>query len=251
MMTTSGIEARGVTVRYPHASSCALEDVSLSLPPGSMSALLGANGAGKSTLFKVLVGLMRPQRGSVRYDGLDLREALRRGMVGYVAQREGIDDSFPLSVEDVVMMGRYGYMGLSRRPADRDRRAVDVALERVGLTELRHRQVSQLSGGQSKRMFVARGIAQGARFMLLDEPFAGVDKRSESTLLTLFAELACEGTTMLVAVHDLRMAAREFDQAILLDRSVVCQGSAREVLAADHVAQAFSVDRGTAHEMVA
>ncbi len=251
MMVSSGIEVRNITLCYPQATACALQDASLSLAPGSLTALVGANGAGKSTLFKVLVGLVRPQTGSVSYDGLGVREALRRNMVGYVAQRDGIDDSFPLSVEDVVMMGRYGYMGLPRRPSDQDRRAVDAALERVDLSDLRHRQVSQLSGGQSKRMFVARGIAQGARFMLLDEPFAGVDKRSESTLAELLGELAYEGTTVLAAVHDLRMAARSFDHAVLLDRTVVCQGPAREVLAIDHVARAFYVNQDIAREMVA
>lgn len=212
---------------------------------------MGANGAGKSTLFKALVGLIRPQSGTISYDGLGVREALRHNMVGYVSQRDSIDDTFPLSVEDVIMMGRYGHMGIMRHPCGEDCRAVSSALERVGLSDLRHRQVSELSGGQSKRMFVARGIAQGARFMLLDEPFAGVDKRSEATLMTLLEELAREGTTVLVAVHDLRMAATAFDQAVLIDRTVVCQGPADEVLRADHVARAFSVDAHTAQGMVA
>lgn len=251
MMSASGIQVKKLSVRYPHAASCALKDASLSLSPGSLSALVGANGAGKSTLFKALVGLIRPQSGTISYDGLGVREALRHNMVGYVSQRDSIDDTFPLSVEDVIMMGRYGHMGIMRHPCDEDCRAVSSALERVGLSDLRHRQVSELSGGQSKRMFVARGIAQGARFMLLDEPFAGVDKRSEATLMTLLEELAREGTTVLVAVHDLRMAATAFDQAVLIDRTVVCQGPADEVLRADHVARAFSVDAHTAQGMVA
>ncbi len=251
MMSASGIQVKKLSVRYPHAASCALKDASLSLSPGSLSALVGANGAGKSTLFKALVGLIRPQSGTISYDGLGVREALRHNMVGYVSQRDSIDDTFPLSVEDVVMMGRYGHMGIMRHPCGEDCRAVSSALERVGLSDLRHRQVSELSGGQSKRMFVARGIAQGARFMLLDEPFAGVDKRSEATLMTLLEELAREGTTVLVAVHDLRMAATAFDQAVLIDRTVVCQGPADEVLRADHVARAFSVDAHTAQGMVA
>ena len=251
MMSASGIQVKKLSVRYPHATSCALKDASLSLSPGSLSALVGANGAGKSTLFKALVGLIRPQSGTISYDGLGVREALRHNMVGYVSQRDSIDDTFPLSVEDVIMMGRYGHMGIMRHPCGEDCRAVSSALERVGLSDLRHRQVSELSGGQSKRMFVARGIAQGARFMLLDEPFAGVDKRSEATLMTLLEELAREGTTVLVAVHDLRMAATAFDQAVLIDRTVVCQGPADEVLRADHVARAFSVDAHTAQGMVA
>ncbi len=251
MMGASGIQVKKLSVRYPHAASCALKYASLSLSPGSLSALVGANGAGKSTLFKALVGLIRPQSGTISYDGLGVREALRHNMVGYVSQRDSIDDTFPLSVEDVIMMGRYGHMGIMRHPCGEDCRAVSSALERVGLSDLRHRQVSELSGGQSKRMFVARGIAQGARFMLLDEPFAGVDKRSEATLMTLLEELAREGTTVLVAVHDLRMAATAFDQAVLIDRTVVCQGPADEVLRADHVARAFSVDAHTAQGMVA
>ena len=137
MMSASGIQVKKLSVRYPHAASCALKDASLSLSPGSLSALVGANGAGKSTLFKALVGLIRPQSGTISYDGLGVREALRHNMVGYVSQRDSIDDTFPLSVEDVIMMGRYGHMGIMRHPCGEDCRAVSSALERVGLSDLR------------------------------------------------------------------------------------------------------------------
>ena len=239
-----------VSVTYPNGHQ-ALRDVSFSLQGLTVCALVGVNGSGKSTLFNTIMGIIRPQTGAVRVNGLPVAQAMRQNGIAYVPQSENIDWHFPILVKDVVMLGRYGHMGIMRHPCGEDCRAVSSALERVGLSDLRHRQVSELSGGQSKRMFVARGIAQGARFMLLDEPFAGVDKRSEATLMTLLEELAREGTTVLVAVHDLRMAATAFDQAVLIDRTVVCQGPADEVLRADHVAQAFSVDAHTAQGMVA
>lgn len=250
-MSEEALRVHALTVRYPQRETCALKDVSLSLHPGTLCALVGANGAGKSTLLKAMVGMLRPVHGSVSYGGRGLHDALRKGVVSYVSQLDGTDGRFPLSVEDVVMMGRYGRMNLMRHPAEVDRDAVEEALRRTGLVELRHRQVSELSGGQSKRMFVARGIAQGARVLLMDEPFAGVDKHSEAVLLTLMEELAGEGAALLVSVHDLHMAAHSFGNVILLDRCVIGQGSAREVLKPQLIARAFGMDASEAQRSVA
>ncbi|OFK24857.1 metal ABC transporter ATP-binding protein [Olsenella sp. HMSC062G07] len=250
----SGAPAIGVddvSYRYAGSREWALRGVSLQLAPGSLCALVGANGAGKSTLFKLLVGQLTPQRGRVSYDGRDVNAVLGRGLVGYVPQRDATSASFPLCVEDVAMMGRYALMGLTRTPRDADRRAVEEALRRCDLWELRQRQVGELSGGQAKRMFVARGIAQGARHLLLDEPFAGVDKRSEATIAGLLRELAQDGVCVLAAVHDLRMAATSFDEAALLDRTVICQGPARQALSPAAIERAFGVDARFATGMVA
>ncbi|KXB63760.1 MULTISPECIES: metal ABC transporter ATP-binding protein [Olsenella] len=251
--TASGdsLRVEGVTLRYSRATHPALEDVSIGLDRGSLCALVGPNGAGKSTLMKVIMGVERPQRGSVSFDGHDSARARRLGLVGYVPQRDVSDEGFPLSVEDVVMLGRYGRIGPLRGPSRADHAAVDEAIERVGLQDLRHRPIASLSGGQTKRMYVARALAQQARFMLMDEPFAGVDKSSEATLASLMRELSGEGITLLVAVHDLHMVAEEFDQVILLRRSVVFQGPAHEALRPEMLARAFSVDDHRARELVA
>ncbi|MDZ4046210.1 MAG: ABC transporter ATP-binding protein, partial [Rhodoglobus sp.] len=195
------IEVRGLTVRYGEVT--ALDDVSLRIAPGAVTGLIGMNGSGKSTLFKSMMGLVRPERGSVLLDGTDPAAARRRGVIGYVPQSEDVDWTFPVSVRDVVMMGRYGHQGFTRRARAADHAAVDDALARVELSDFADRQIGQLSGGQKKRAFVARGIAQDARTLLLDEPFAGVDKRSEATIVRLLRELAADGRTVLVSTHDL------------------------------------------------
>ena len=199
---TAAVEARGVVVDY--GSVRALDGVDLEIAPGRVTGLVGMNGSGKSTLLKALTGTVRPAAGEVRLDGLDPRVARKRGAVGYVPQSEDVDWTFPLSVRDVVTTGRYGHMGPTRRARAADRAAVAEALERVDLTELAGRQIGQLSGGQRKRVFVARAMAQGARIMLLDEPFAGVDKRSEATIVRLLHELAAQGCAVVVATHDLQ-----------------------------------------------
>ncbi len=175
-MSGGAIEITGVTVRYRDV--LALDDVSLTVAPGRVTALIGMNGSGKSTLFKSITGLVRPDAGTVLLAGGSPAAARRRGLVGYVPQSEDVDWTFPVSVRDVVMMGRYGRLGITRRPRAADRAAVDEALERVELTDLADRQIGALSGGQRKRAFVARGIAQDAGILLLDEPFAGIQARA-------------------------------------------------------------------------
>ncbi|MDF1488616.1 metal ABC transporter ATP-binding protein [Tessaracoccus caeni] len=234
------IDVRDVTVRY--GDVLALDGATLSIERGRVCGLIGMNGSGKSTLFKTIMGMLRPDQGDVLIDGDQPGCARRTGRVGYVPQREDVDWSFPISVRDVVMMGRYGHMGFTRRPRPADREAVDAALERVGLNDYARRQIGQLSGGQRKRAFVARGIAQGAATLLLDEPFAGVDKASEATITRLLRELADDGHTVLISTHDLHALPDLADDAVLLMRRVLMHGPPRDVLRPENLAHAFGFD---------
>ncbi|MBF6438770.1 metal ABC transporter ATP-binding protein [Nocardia cyriacigeorgica] len=240
MSDRPAIDVRDVTVHY--GSVLALDAVDLTVEPGRVCGLIGMNGSGKSTLFKTIMGLIAPDRGTVRIDGGTPAAARKAGVVGYVPQSEDVDWSFPLSVRDVVTTGRYGRMGFTRRARRSDREAVDHALERVELTELADRQIGQLSGGQRKRAFVARGIAQGATVLLLDEPFAGVDKRSEATITGLLRELAADGATVLVSTHDLHALPGLADEAVLLMRKVLMHGDPDEALRPESLALAFGLD---------
>ncbi|RLP60198.1 metal ABC transporter ATP-binding protein [Kocuria rhizophila] len=237
---TPAIRASGVVVDYGRVR--ALDGVDLEIAPGQVTGLVGMNGSGKSTLFKALMGTVRLEAGEVRLDGLDPRTARKRGVVGYVPQSEDVDWAFPLCVRDVVMTGRYGHMGPTRRARPADRTAVADALERVELTELAGRQIGRLSGGQRKRVFVARAIAQGARTLLLDEPFAGVDKRSEATIVRLLHELAAQGCAVVVATHDLHALPQLAQSVVLLRRHVLFHGPVAEGLAPQHLVRAFGLD---------
>lgn len=236
----SAIEVEGVTVRYGEV--LALDDVTVRLEHGRVCGLVGMNGSGKSTLFKTIMGSIEPDHGTVLVDGVAPKAARRGGVLGYVPQSEDVDWSFPLSVRDVVMTGRYGRMGFTRRPRRADREAVAEALERVELTDLGDRQIGRLSGGQKKRAFVGRALAQGATVLLLDEPFAGVDKRSEAAITALLRELAAAGAAILVSTHDLHALPGLADEAVLLMRTVLAQGDPETVLRPENLAAAFGLD---------
>ncbi len=237
---TAAIDVDSVSVHY--GDVLALDRATLRVDKGRICGLVGMNGSGKSTLFKAIMGLVKPDAGSVTIAGGSPAKARRSGVVSYVPQSEDVDWQFPLSVQDVVMMGRYGHMGMSRRPRKADRLAVAGALERVDLCDCAQRQIGQLSGGQKKRTFVARGIAQGATTLLLDEPFAGVDKRSEATIGSLLKELAAEGATILLSTHDLHALPDLADEAVLLMRRVLMHGPPREVLQPKNLALAFGMN---------
>ncbi|MFD6948493.1 ABC transporter [Nocardiopsis sp. TSRI0078] len=236
---SAAIEVTDATVRY--GDVLALDAVSLSLAPGRICGLLGTNGSGKSTLFKTVLGLVPADHGSVRILGHTGATARRRGLVGYVPQSEQVDWAFPVRVRDVVMMGRYGHMGRRRRARPADREAVDHALARTRLSDLADRQIGALSGGQRKRAFVARAIAQNADVLLLDEPFAGVDKRSESHISELLLQLRQEGHTLLVSTHDLAQVPALCDEAVLLQRRVIAHGDPAEVLRPETLMEAFGI----------
>ncbi|MDR6228164.1 ABC-type Mn2+/Zn2+ transport system ATPase subunit/ABC-type Mn2+/Zn2+ transport system permease subunit [Pseudomonas sp. SORGH_AS199] len=220
------LDGVGVTYRNGHT---ALRDASLVVPGGSITALVGVNGSGKSTLFKAIMGFVPLRTGQVRVDDLPVAQALKRNLVAYVPQSEDVDWDFPVRVEDVVLMGRYGRMNFLRLARAADHQAVDAALARVGLTELRKRQIGELSGGQKKRVFLARALAQDSRVILLDEPFTGVDATSERAIIELLQALRGEGRSMLVSTHDLASIERFCDRTVLLDRTVLAQGPTAEV----------------------
>ncbi|MFN3993657.1 MAG: manganese/iron ABC transporter ATP-binding protein [Tabrizicola flagellatus] len=235
---TEGIFAEGVTVTYRNGLT-ALTDASFAIPTGTITALVGVNGAGKSTLFKAIMGFVPLARGTIRLLGLPVREALRRNFVAYVPQAEEVDWSFPVLVEDVVMMGRYGHMGILRRPSATDRARVDEALARVGLSDLRHRQIGELSGGQKKRVFLARALAQEGRIILLDEPFTGVDVTTEEQIIALLRDLRDEGHVMLVSTHNLGSVPDFCDRTVLVKGTVLAHGPTATTFTRANLERAF------------
>lgn len=239
-VNTPALRVDGVSVRYREVT--ALVDASLTLESGRVCGLVGMNGSGKSTLFKAIMGVVVPDRGSISILGGHPAQARKKGTVSYVPQSETVDWSFPVSVRDVVMMGRYGKQNWMRTPRARDRDAVGAALDRVELTELADRQIGELSGGQRKRAFVARAIAQEASLLLLDEPFAGVDKRTEATITRLLRELTSAGASVLVSTHDLHALPDLCDEAVLLQQRVLMHGTPDDVLRPENLALAFGMD---------
>jgi manganese/iron transport system ATP-binding protein len=232
------LAARGVSVTYPNGH-IALADATFALAGGTICALVGVNGSGKSTLFKALMGFLTPSAGAVTISDAPVREAQRRGWVAYVPQAEEVDWTFPVNVHDVVMMGRYGYMNFLRIPRAVDREAVADALRRVGLWDLRDRQIGELSGGQKKRVFVARALAQQGRVILLDEPFTGVDVKTEEAIVTLLRELRAEGRLILVSTHNLGSVPEFCDHVVLINRTVLACGPTSEVFTAENLQRAF------------
>ena len=233
-----GILAEGVTVTY-RTGVTALRDASFAIPKGTITALVGVNGAGKSTLFKAIMGFLPLAQGRIRLLGMPVREALRQNLVAYVPQAEEVDWSFPVLVEDVVMMGRYGHMGFLRRPSADDRAKVDQALQRLGLTDLRHRQIGELSGGQKKRVFLARALAQEGKIILLDEPFTGVDVTTEEQIVALLRTLREEGHVMLVSTHNLGSVPEFCDRTILVKGTVLAHGPTETIFTRDNLERTF------------
>ena len=234
----SGLAARGVTVTYRNGHT-ALYDASFEIPRGTITALVGVNGAGKSTLFKAIMGFVPAARGRISLMGYSVRDALRRNLVAYVPQSEEVDWAFPVLVEDVVMMGRYGHMGFLRRASRADREAVDKALNRVNMTEFRHRQIGELSGGQRKRVFLARALAQDGQVILLDEPFTGVDVKTEEQIVALLRDLRDEGRVMLVSTHNLGSVPEFCDRTVLVKQTVLAYGPTEEVFTRENLERAF------------
>lgn len=233
-----GISAQNVTVTYSNGHT-ALRDASFEIPRGTVTALVGVNGAGKSTLFKAIMGFVPMARGDIKLLGKSVSDAVRQNIVAYVPQAEEVDWSFPVLVEDVVMMGRYGHMGFLRRPSAADHTAVTNALERVGMTELRHRQIGELSGGQRKRVFLARALAQDGQVILLDEPFTGVDVQTEDQIIALLREMRDEGRVMLVSTHNLGSVPEFCDRTVLVKSTVLAYGPTEEVFTHENLENAF------------
>ena len=234
----TGLKVENVTVTYRNGVT-ALQNVSFTIPRGTITALVGINGSGKSTLFKAVMGFVPLLSGRVSVLDMPEKEALAKNLVSYVPQSEEIDWNFPVLVEDVVMMGRYGHMNWLRRPSRRDHELVATALERVGLSDFRHRQIGELSGGQKKRVFLARALAQEGRIILLDEPFTGVDVRTEEQIISLLRDLRDEGRVMLVSTHNLGSVPEFCDRSILINKTLLAAGLANKVFTRANLEMAF------------
>jgi len=228
------LDVRHLTVRYNGIA--ALDRLTFHLHAGERVAVVGPNGAGKSTLFKAIVGALPVIEGEINIFG---SHPSGHVCIGYVPQRNNVDWRFPVSVEDVVMMGRIAKIGLFGWPRALDRQRVQSALETVHLAPLAKRQIAQLSGGQQQRMFIARALAQESELMLMDEPLSGLDAPSQEDLLTMLDELKAQNVTILVATHDLQQAATHFERVMLLNRHIVAFGAPAQVLTNEHLANAY------------
>ncbi|MEH6520706.1 manganese/iron ABC transporter ATP-binding protein [Sulfitobacter sp.] len=234
----TGISAKDVTVTYRNGNT-ALRDATFEIPTGTITALVGVNGAGKSTLFKAIMGFVPAAKGTITVLGMPVKEALKKNIVAYVPQSEEVDWSFPVLVEDVVMMGRYGHMGFFRHPRKSDHAAVTEALGRVNMIDFRHRQIGELSGGQRKRVFLARALAQEGQVILLDEPFTGVDVQTEDQIIELLREMRDEGRVMLVSTHNLGSVPEFCDRTVLVKETVLAYGTTAETFTHDNLELAF------------
>ena len=237
-MTPLKLDIEKLSVVYPNGQR-ALNDTSLHLEAGTICALVGVNGSGKSTLFKSVMGFIKPNAGQVTINDRPVKAALKQHLVAYVPQNEEVDWQFPVSVWDVVMMGRYGSMNFLRMPRKIDINKVEESLVRVSMSEFRDRQIGELSGGQKKRVFLARAIAQGGKIILLDEPFTGVDVNTEESIMVLLRELRNEGCIILVSTHNLGTVPEFCDQAVLLNRTVLAYGPTAEVFTEENLTKTF------------
>ena len=236
------LQVSNLTVRYN--GTHALDGVSFGVQAGERVAIVGPNGAGKSTLFKTLLGLLHPTRGTMDTNGAEF---------GYVTQRSAVDWSFPVTVHDVVMMGRIGKMGWLRWQRPSDREIVQRCLAQVGMLDYASRQIRELSGGQQQRVFIARALAQEATVLLMDEPFAGVDAPSQEAILEIIERLHDQGVTILVSTHDLNLAVQRFDRLALLNRQLIAYGPPQQAVTPETLAAAYggqALWRGEDYAMV-
>lgn len=229
------LELDRVTISYN--SHLALEDVSFEIPHGARVAVVGPNGAGKSTLFKALVGLLPLNQGQIFIHGQSL--GTHQDCVAYIPQREDVDWRFPVTVEDVVMMGRFGKFGWFRRASAQDKQIVRSVMDKMGILPLAQRSIGELSGGQQQRAFLARALAQEPHILLMDEPFTGVDVTTQEMTLGLLDDLHAQNVTVLVSTHDLNMAAQRFDAVILLNHRLIAYGTPQQVFTQQNVSAAF------------
>jgi manganese/iron transport system ATP-binding protein len=228
------LDVQHITVRYN--GQAALDDITFHLHAGERVAVVGPNGAGKSTLFKVVAGVLQPNAGEVNISGSRPRGHI---CIAYIPQRSQVDWNFPVSVADVVMMGRSAKLGPLNWPHKKDWEYVQHAIETVELSDLASRQIGQLSGGQQQRMFIARALAQEAELMLMDEPLTGLDTPSQEGLLNLLDTLQDQNVTVMVATHDLEQAARHFERIMLLNHRIIAFDAPQEVLHTDKLLEAY------------
>lgn len=214
-----------------------LEDITFQVPHGARVAVVGPNGAGKSTLFKALIGLLPLRQGRIFIHGLPLLN--HKDCLAYIPQREEVDWRFPVTVEDVVMMGRFGRQGWLGRPSAEDHERVNHSLVQMGIANLAKKPIGDLSGGQQQRVFLARALAQEPHILLMDEPFNGVDIATQETTMALLDDIRSRQVTVLVSTHDLNMAAERFDYVLLINHVLIAYGTPQEVFTSQHISRAF------------
>jgi manganese/zinc/iron transport system ATP- binding protein len=235
MKNKFALKVERLTVNYD--KSPVLWDIHFEVPVGKLVGIVGPNGAGKSTLLKALLGMVKPLTGKVEFFGSPYKKVYKK--IAYVPQRTSVDWDFPITVLDVVLMGRYGKLRYIKWPTKADKEAAMAALEQVGLLMFKDRQISQLSGGQQQRVFLARALLQEADIYLMDEPFAGVDVATEKDIIALLDKLKNQGKTLFIVHHDLNTVERYFDWVILLNTCLVASGPVDEVFHADNVTKAY------------
>lgn len=228
------LRVENLSLKYPNGY--AIEDLTFEVSKGERLAVVGPNGAGKSTLFKIIAGVLNPTSGKVDIYGQSPGGHI---CIAYVSQRNQVDWNFPVTVSDVVMMGRISQLGLFRNPGARDKKAIREALQLVGLEKLGNRQINQLSGGQQQRMFIARSLAQEAELMLMDEPTSGLDASSQEDIFNVLDRLRERNVTVLLSLHDLKTAAEKFDRVMLLNSRLLGLGTPEEVLKPDNLVAAY------------
>ncbi|OBW91395.1 iron ABC transporter permease [Gallibacterium genomosp. 3] len=239
MNTIASLRVDKISVRYNNGHT-AIRDMSFQLDGGTICGLIGVNGSGKSTLFKSIMGLITPQQGKITLSDLSVKEALKQHLIAYVPQSEEVDWQFPISVYDVVMQGRYAHMNFLRIPKKDDKDAVMKAMQRVDIVHLQDRQIGELSGGQKKRVFLARALAQQSRIILLDEPFTGVDVQTELAIIELLQKLREEGCLILVSTHNLGSVPDFCDQVVMINRTVIASGSMHSTFTQENLEKVFS-----------
>ncbi|MBN1264181.1 MAG: metal ABC transporter ATP-binding protein [Anaerolineales bacterium] len=229
------VQVKGLSLQYD-SGGYALRDLSFSLQAFQMTAVVGPNGAGKTTLFKLISGTLRPSSGSIDVYGEGPGKHI---CIAYVPQRSQVDLEFPVTVREVVMMGRIRKIGFFRWPTAHDWELVLAALIRVGMEEYADRQIGALSGGQQQRVFLAQAISQEAEVVLLDEPLTGLDLPSQEAIFGIMQTMRDGGTAVLVATHDLNLAAEHFDQVLLLNRRLIAFGAPKIVFSRDNLIKAY------------
>lgn len=234
-MNISALQVRDLTVAYREKP--VLWDIDLDVPSGVLMAIVGPNGAGKTTLLKTIMGLIKPAAGHAHIFGKPYKQ--QRDLVGYVPQRGSVDWDFPTSVLDVVVMGRYGMLGLLQWPGHHERDMAYDALEKVGMKKFASRQISQLSGGQQQRVFLARALVQDADIYLMDEPFQGVDATTERAIIAILQSLRAAGKTVIAVHHDLQTVPEYFDWALLLNVRKIVSGRVDEIFTNDNLRRTY------------
>lgn len=229
------IEVEDMTVAY-HTKPV-LWDIDLKIPKGVLMAIVGPNGAGKSTLIKAMLDLIKPVSGTVSFNGESYKN--HRKHIAYVPQSESVDWDFPASVLDIVMMGTYGSLGWIRRPGQKEKEKAIEALKKVKMEEFKDRQISQLSGGQQQRIFLARALVQEADIYFMDEPFKGVDAKTERAIIDILKDLRERGKTVIVVHHDLQTVEEYFDWVVLLNTQIIEAGPVKEIFTDENLKKTY------------